>query len=66
MPTLSAPLVLGEVQLRNRNVLAAMTRNRASSNVPNQINAEYYTQRAIGGAGLLITEGTLVTQQGYV
>lgn len=66
MPGLSAPLVLGDVQLRNRNILSAMTRNRASSNVPNEVNSDYYTQRARGGAGLIVTEGTLVTQQGYV
>lgn len=66
MPGLSTPISLGDAQLRNRNVLSAMTRNRASSNVPNQYNSEYYTQRAVGGAGLVVTEGTLVTQQGYV
>ncbi|KAF8586770.1 FMN-linked oxidoreductase [Ramaria rubella] len=64
MPSLSSPLVIGEAQLRNRNVHSAMTRNRASINVPNEYNCDYYTQRAAGGAGLIITEGTLVSQQG--
>lgn len=64
MPGLSTPILLGDAQLRNRNIMSAMTRNRASLNVPNQYNCEYYTQRARGGAGLLVTEGTLISQQG--
>ena len=27
--------------------------------------AEYYAQRAAGGAGLIISEGTLITPQGF-
>jgi 2,4-dienoyl-CoA reductase-like NADH-dependent reductase (Old Yellow Enzyme family) len=66
MPSLNTPLLLGDARLRNRNVMSAMTRNRASANVPNQYNSDYYTQRAAGtgGAGLIVTEGTLVSQQG--
>ncbi|KAF8518702.1 hypothetical protein BU17DRAFT_90782 [Hysterangium stoloniferum] len=64
MPSLSEPLILGELELRNRNIHAAMTRNRATGSIPNEYNAEYYTQRVIGGAGLIITEGTLICQQG--
>ncbi len=46
--------------------MAPMTRNRSvPTNVPNGINAEYYRQRAEGGAGLIITEGILIAQQGY-
>ncbi|MEM6264924.1 MAG: alkene reductase [Bacteroidota bacterium] len=42
--------------LRNRVVMAPMTRSRAIGNVPNDLMAEYYGQRA--EAGLIITEGT--------
>ncbi|KIJ56452.1 hypothetical protein M422DRAFT_23711 [Sphaerobolus stellatus SS14] len=64
MPTLIEPIKLGELSLRNRNIHSALTRNRATGNVPNAYHIEYYTQRAKGGAGLIVTEGTLVSQQG--
>jgi N-ethylmaleimide reductase len=40
--------------LRNRIVMAPLTRNRAihGTDVPHQLNAEYYSQRA--DAGLII------------
>ena len=64
-PHISTPLRLGDLTLRNRNVMASLTRNRAiPTNVPNKFNVEYYTQRAKGGAGLIVSEGTLVSQQG--
>ncbi|TGL75734.1 alkene reductase [Leptospira yasudae] len=47
---------LGSIDLKNRIVMAPMTRSRALNNVPNSIMAEYYSQRA--GAGLIVTEGT--------
>lgn len=49
--------------LKNRIVLAPLTRGRAGeSRVPNQLMADYYRQRS--GAGLLITEATVVSAQG--
>ena len=47
---------LGEITLKNRVVMAPMTRSRAEDNVPNDMMATYYANRA--GAGLIITEGT--------
>ena len=62
-PDLFTPLALGPYELPNRLVMAPMTRNRAGpSNVPRDMNAEYYVQRA--GAGLIVTEGTQVSPQG--
>ncbi|KII89318.1 hypothetical protein PLICRDRAFT_160632 [Plicaturopsis crispa FD-325 SS-3] len=61
---LFAPLKLGPTVLGNRVVMAALTRERATGNVPNALMREYYAQRARGGAGLIITEGALVSQQG--
>lgn len=63
-PALFTPLRIGEIELKNRVVMAPLTRNRASrgSDAPNALNVEYYRQRA--GAGLIITEGTQVSQQG--
>ena len=43
---------LGDLELKNRIVMAPMTRSRAIGNIPNDLMAEYYQQRAT--AGLLI------------
>lgn len=61
---LLTPYTLGDLQLKNRIVMAPLTRTRAENQgkVPNELMAEYYAQRA--GAGLIITEGTFVSQQG--
>jgi N-ethylmaleimide reductase len=57
------PYKLGNITLSNRTAMAPLTRNRAiAGNVPNPLAIEYYGQRA--SAGLLITEGTPVSQQG--
>ncbi|KAF9224369.1 FMN-linked oxidoreductase [Gyrodon lividus] len=59
------PLQIGPHRLKNRVVMSALTRSRSvPTNVPNDLNLEYYTQRARGGAGLITTEGTLVVPQG--
>ncbi|MBC7374806.1 MAG: alkene reductase, partial [Frankiales bacterium] len=63
---LFAPYQLGDLELKNRFVMAPMTRNRAGEGTaPTALNAEYYAQRA--GAGLIITEGTQPSAvgQGY-
>lgn len=52
--TLFTPFSLGKLTLRNRIVMAPMTRSRAIGNVPNDAMALYYEQRA--SAGLIITE----------
>jgi N-ethylmaleimide reductase len=61
--SLFEPLELGSVTLPNRVVMAPLTRMRAGpGNVPTALNATYYAQRAT--AGLIIAEGTAVSQQG--
>ncbi len=56
-------LMLGDLSLPNRVVMAPLTRRRAGEgNVPTALNVEYYTQRA--GAGLIITEASQISQQG--
>ncbi|MEL7378329.1 MAG: alkene reductase, partial [Bacteroidota bacterium] len=50
------------LSLKNRVVMAPMTRSRAIGNVPNELMAEYYGQRT--GAGLIITEGTSPSPNG--
>ena len=53
---------LGNIELKNRIVMAPMTRSRAVSNIPNDLMAEFYGQRA--AAGLIITEGTSPSANG--
>ncbi|WP_333797155.1 alkene reductase [Rheinheimera sp.] len=62
-PTLFAPLQLGSLTLKNRIVMAPLTRCRASEGrVPNALMADYYRQRA--SAGLILSEATSVTPMG--
>jgi len=46
----------------NRVVMSPMTRSRALGNVPNDLMATYYAQRA--SAGLIVTEGTSPSADG--
>src|ERR1035437_8373334 len=62
MTLLFSKTSLGPLALQNGLVMAPMTRNRATGNVPNDLMAEYYAQRA--SAGLLITEGTSPSPNG--
>lgn len=57
------PITLGEVTLKNRIIMAPLTRMRAGEErLPNDLMAEYYSQRA--SAGLILTEATSVTPMG--
>lgn len=68
MPTPSTPLFtpysLGELSLPNRIVMPPMTRSRSSQpgDVPNDLMATYYAQRA--SAGLIVSEGTWISPLG--
>jgi N-ethylmaleimide reductase len=59
---LFTPEKVGSIEVKNRIVMAPMTRCRAIGNVPNDLMADYYKQRS--GAGLIITEGTSPSQNG--
>ena len=59
---LLSPTKLGSIDLQNRVVMAPMTRCRAIGNIPNDLMATYYAQRA--DAGLIITEGTSPSPNG--
>ncbi|OOC09963.1 alkene reductase [Thioalkalivibrio halophilus] len=58
------PYVLGPLELPNRVLMSPLTRSRAGQpgDVPTDLNAEYYAQRA--DAGLIISEATQVSPQG--
>jgi len=61
--TLFDPVRIGEVELRNRIVMAPMTRSRAGAgDVPTAITVEYYRQRA--NAGLIVAEGSQPSPHG--
>jgi len=60
---LFTPVTLGALQLRNRIVMAPMTRSRAGIDaVPTDVMVDYYRQRA--SAGLIITEGIAPSADG--
>jgi N-ethylmaleimide reductase len=59
---LFSPYKLGRIELKNRIVMAPLTRNRCTGNVPNALVAEYYEQRS--EAGLIVTEGTSPAPEG--
>jgi 2,4-dienoyl-CoA reductase-like NADH-dependent reductase (Old Yellow Enzyme family) len=55
---LFTPLTVGDLTLKNRIVMAPMTRQFSPGGVPTEDVAAYYRRRAEGGAGLIVTEGT--------
>jgi 2,4-dienoyl-CoA reductase-like NADH-dependent reductase (Old Yellow Enzyme family) len=67
MAELNSPLVLGDLHLKNRVIMAPLTRSRATADrVPTDIMVEYYAQRA--SAGLIISEATVIAEEanGYL
>lgn len=59
---LFSPFKLGSIELKNRVVMAPMTRSRSTGNVPGSMVVDYYRQRS--GAGLIVTEGTSPSPNG--
>ena len=60
MADLFSPVSLGSIALKNRIVMAPLTRNRAGEGgVPQDLNVTYYAQRA--SAGLIVTEATPIS-----
>ena len=53
------PFQLGNLKLRNRIVMPAMTRHRSPGNVPGDDVRDYYARRA-KSVGLIVTEGTCI------
>lgn len=61
---LLGPITVGDHTLRNRVLMAPLTRSRSKQpgDIPWELNAAYYRQRA--SAGLIISEATQVSPQG--
>ncbi len=67
MADLSSPVQFGDLKLKNRVVMAPLTRSRATDDrVPTAMMAEYYAHRA--SAGLIISEATVIAEEanGYL
>lgn len=63
MSKLFEPLTMGSLVLKNRIIMAPLTRSRAGEiRVPNDVMLKYYVQRA--SAGLILSEATSVTPMG--
>ncbi|MCA9781306.1 MAG: alkene reductase [Candidatus Eremiobacteraeota bacterium] len=62
MSNLFEPLNLGALHLKNRIIMAPLTRARSPERVPTDLVARYYAQRA--QAGLILTEATSVSSLG--
>lgn len=58
------PFILKQLALKNRIVMAPMTRRKSPGGIPGQDVAAYYRRRAEGGVGLIVTEGTYVPHPG--
>ncbi|MDR6537009.1 hypothetical protein J2739_002782 [Variovorax soli] len=56
------PLAIKNLQLKNRLVMAPMTRTFSPNGVPVEANAAYYRRRAEGQVGLILSEGTVVNR----
>lgn len=54
------PFECKSLALRNRVVMALMTRSKCPNGIPGPDVAAYYRRRAEGGVGFIIIEGTMV------
>ncbi|WP_417350892.1 NADH:flavin oxidoreductase [Flavobacterium alkalisoli] len=60
--SLFTPFQYKGLQLKNRFVMAPMTRAFATDGIPNQLIVDYYARRAAGDVGLILTEGTVINR----
>jgi N-ethylmaleimide reductase len=61
--SLLKPIILGQYSLKNRVIMAPLTRGRAGKyGIPTELMVQYYQQRA--SAGLIIAEATAVSKDG--
>jgi 2,4-dienoyl-CoA reductase-like NADH-dependent reductase (Old Yellow Enzyme family) len=52
------------LELKNRIVMAPMTRSHSPAGIPNDDNIAYYSRRAAAEVGLILSEGTLNRRKG--
>ncbi|TPX31982.1 hypothetical protein SmJEL517_g04815 [Synchytrium microbalum] len=63
MPDLFSPILLGDLQLSNRIIMAPLTRMRAKGGLAGPLHVLHYAQRSSPGS-LLIQEATVVNETG--
>lgn len=66
MPQLFSPLKIREVTFRNRLVVSPMCQYSSEDGFANDWHLVHLGSRAVGGAGLVITEATAVSPQGRI
>jgi len=61
---LFSPFSYKNLQLKNRVVMAPMTRAQSDNGVPTQQITDYYARRAASEVGLILSEGTVINRPG--
>jgi 2,4-dienoyl-CoA reductase-like NADH-dependent reductase (Old Yellow Enzyme family) len=62
--SLFRPFRIRGLELKNRIVMAPMTRGRSPGAFRNDNNVAYYARRAAGEVGLILSEGTHTRRKG--
>lgn len=65
-PAAFTPFEIKNMKLENRIVMTPMGQYQAEKGLPNSWHFSHYTQRALGGLGLIITEMTSVSESGRI
>ena len=65
-PAAFTPFYIKNLKLENRIVMAPMGQYQAENGLPNSWHFSHYTQRALGGLGLIITEMTAISESGRI
>jgi anthraniloyl-CoA monooxygenase len=65
-PAMFQPVRVGELELKNRIVLSPMDMYCASEGVPTEFHLVHLGSKALGGAGLVMTEMTCVSPEGRI
>ncbi|HEY4420927.1 MAG TPA: bifunctional salicylyl-CoA 5-hydroxylase/oxidoreductase [Pseudonocardia sp.] len=65
-PPMFQPFQLGNLPLRNRVVVSAMDMYRADDGLPNDFHLVHLGSKAMGGAGLVMTEMVCVSPEGRI
>lgn len=66
VPPMFLPFRLREMEMRNRVVMSPMAMYSAVDGVPDDFHLVHYGARALGGAGLIITEMTCISPEGRI
>lgn len=62
--SLFTPFQYKNLELKNRIVMAPMTRAQSDNGVPTQQIVDYYARRAASEVGLILSEGTVINRPG--